>query len=158
MVDKTEARPQAHTSRAPKESRPRRVPVSGHRDILTVGGKDPAFYYRWVMDTDESGATIEKYLGAGYELVMTNEIDGVGQRRVASDTGQGSVVRQPAGNAGRQGVAQYLYLMKVPMEFYQEDQKAKLDEVAARERGLLNPFEGDEGYYGKIKRETKAVG
>ena len=43
------------------ENKPERVPVDGMRDIMTVRGKDPAFKYRWVADTDEKGSRIWKY-------------------------------------------------------------------------------------------------
>lgn len=142
----------ATTSRKAKSTRadrPKRIPVSGHRDILTVGGKDPAFHYRWVMDTDQNGVRIQKHLAAGYEFVDYNSVSGIGEARVANESGEGTLVRKPAGTTGPEG-ADYLYLMRIHKEWYEEDQKAKLTEVNAREEELKRELAGAEGRYGNV--------
>lgn len=147
---KAPSRPKG-SSRAKRHSRPERIPVTGHRDILTVRGKDPNFHYRFVLDVDENGARIFRFKQAGFEFVNADEIDGVGTARVASDSGVGTIVRIPAGNHAKTGTPQYLYLMKQPMEWYEEDQAAKEEDIARRERDLTEMFQGDDGHYGNIR-------
>lgn len=148
--EKAPSRPKG-SSRAKRGERPNRIPITGHRDILTVQGKDPSYHYRWILDVDESGARIFRFQQAGFEFVSPDEVDGVGTARVASDSGVGTIVRIPAGNHAKTGTPQYLYLMKQPMEYHNEDMAAREEEIARRERDLTQMFEGDDGHYGSIR-------
>lgn len=133
------------------KDRPKRIPVSGNRDILTVIGKDPYFHYRWVLDVDEAGERIQRYQMAGYEFVSTTEIEGHGQPQVDRPSDESTVVRKPSGTTSH-GVPQYLYLMKIPYDLYEEDQKEKLKEIEERERDMIrrmNP-DYDDGRYGEV--------
>lgn len=143
-------RPAKRASRAKSEQRPKRVPVSGFRNILGIHGRDPEFEYRWVSDTDESGERIQRHLFAGYDFVSYNEINGVGQERVGNATDLGSIVTKPGGGQSADGKPLKLYLMKVPKEYYDEDQKRKVDETVEVERRMREELASSTGHYGNI--------
>lgn len=98
-----------------KKRRPRRTSINGTRNVLTVQGKEPGFVYRIVNDDGDRVGQMEDI---GYEVVCDSSVK-VGDRRVANATQQGSPVRVSVGR-GVQGV-----LMRIPKEFYDEDQAAK---------------------------------
>ena len=137
-------RPQKKDTRA---QRPSRTPVSGFRDKLTVSGKDPNFMYRWVADYSEDGQRIWAFDEAGYEFVKSDEVEGVGQNHVYESSNVGSIVRRPSGD-GR-----YLYLMKVPREFYEETQQMKEEQLRQMERDIERQRDEntDDGMYGRAK-------
>jgi hypothetical protein len=120
-----------------RAKRPNRVPISGQRDLITVDGKDPDFEYRIVK---EKPGRIDKFLNAGYEVV-THEVE-VGDKNASRDVSEGSPVKL---NLGRGEVG---YLMRVPREFYLEDQQAKEDELQAREADMLDKAKS--GHYGRL--------
>jgi hypothetical protein len=110
----TEARPQ----------RRERIPVSGPRDILTVAEKDPNYVYRWVKDLP---GRIQRFRDAGYEIV--NHETQVGQRTVDSASRLGTAVTRLDGT-------NTLVLMRIPKEWYDEDQTAKATVLNAQEQAL----------------------
>lgn len=125
--------------------RPARVPVSGNRDILTVDGKDPSFQYRWVLDASEDGQRIIRFTKAWWDLVRSD--DGqhtVGQDMVYKTENVGSIIRVPAGSG------KFYYLMRIPKEYYVEDQKSKAQEISEREKAMTQT-DNDNGQYGNIK-------
>lgn len=148
----TQANPDMQQKTA--EVRRKRVPVSGNRDLLTVLGKDPNYHYRWVIDGDERGQRLWKFTRAGYEHVKSSEVE-IGEDMVFKSDNVGSIVRYPAGNGT------YLYLMKIPREWYQEDQKIKEQTIeeeevnSLRERDLVK----DDGMYGggKLSRGRTTI-
>lgn len=105
-------------------TRESRVPVSGPRDILTVTNKDPNYFYRWVKDLP---GRIQRFIDAGYDIV--NHDTQVGQRVVDSGSRLGSAVTRLDG-------ANTLVLMRIPLEWYNEDQEAKARELDAQEDAL----------------------
>lgn len=119
-----------------RDHTPKRVPVSGNRNVLTVNGKEDGFYYRWVLD---AGDRINRFKRAGYEVV-THEVE-VGDARVGTASPVGSPVT--ASNGGGSS----LILMRIPLEYYEEDQKAKMDEVDALEASMGKNVDGQ---YGKL--------
>lgn len=140
------------STREKRASKPDRIPVGGFRDKLTVRFNDPEhrekYYARWVLDTNEQGAAIVKYFQAGYEFIPSNEVT-VGQTHVFKSEDVGTIVRQPADKEGR-----YLYLMRLPIEFFEEDQKNKARIVDESEESLYNPEslrQDADAVYGKIK-------
>jgi len=120
--------------------RKRRTPVNGTRNVLNVRGKDPAFEYRIVNDTGDRIAAFEEQ---GWEVVTDNTIQ-IGERRVNNPTAKGSVVSASVGQ-GMKAV-----LMKIPKEFYQEDQEAKAAAIAETEADIKNRAR-QEGFYGKLE-------
>ena len=126
---------QVTTNRA---KRPERIPVSGNRDILTIKGKEPGFEYRIVKDKP---GRVEKFLDAGYEIVT--HAAKVGDPRVGTPEPEGSPVKISLGQ-GEQG-----YLMRIPKEWYDEDQKRKQDDIEEREKLMVRQHK--EGHYGNIE-------
>lgn len=117
-----------------RAKRPTRVPV-GRRNILTVDERDPAYNYRWVNDVD---SRIQMFEEAAYEAVKTPTE--VGDPRAGDASQLGTTVRKPVGG-GKSAV-----LMRIPKEFYDEDQAAKEARLKATEQALLQEAQG-EGFY-----------
>jgi len=133
------SRADASTGRAP------RVPIAGNRDILTVGGKDPSFSYRWILDASENGQRIMKFNKAWWDLVHSD--DGqhtVGQDMVYKTDNVGSIIRVPAGSG------KFYYLMRILKEYYDADQVSKSNEIAEREQAMTQT-DNNNGQYGNIK-------
>jgi hypothetical protein len=102
-----------------------RIPVSGPRDVLTLSNKDPNYSYRWVNSSIRG--RIERFLAGGYEIV--NHEAEVGQRTVDSGSRLGSAVT-------RQDGVNTLVAMRIPLQWYNEDQEAKMREVDALEDSM----------------------
>lgn len=143
---KRKDRPEEHANRVEEVSeRPvKRTPVSGSRDILTIRGADPNYEYRWVVDVSDSGQRIWKFKQASYTFVNDSELQGVGDNTVMKTENHGSIVAMPSGGG------QTMYLMKIPKELYEMDQKAKHDEITRQERAMTESLTEEEGSYGKI--------
>jgi hypothetical protein len=118
--------------------RPQRTPV-GQRNILTVKGKDPAFEYRIVNDIDDR---ISQFKAAGYEIVP-DEAASIGDKRVTAATSIGSGKQISVGQGTK------AFLMRIPKEWYQEDQALKLGHVAAIEQATKE--KALDGTYGDLK-------
>lgn len=103
-------------------ARPKRTPISG-RNVLTVQGKEPGYEYRIVND---SGDRIEMFKDAGWELVDSKAVT-VGDRRVDRTTSEGSKAQVSVGGGTK------AFVMRIPKEYYDEDQKAKADRIKALE-------------------------
>lgn len=151
--ESTQSRPAKKETRAKSGSRPReRTPVAGFRNLLGVYGKDPEYVYRFVLDVDENGERIQRHQAAGYEFVQRTEIDGVGQARVGSDSGSGSLVRVPSGGYTTTGDPSYLYLMRIHRDWYEEDQRDKVRRTEEAERAMVQQsMDENEGRYGDIR-------
>lgn len=122
---------------APKE-KVKRTPVGGNRDILTVEGREEGWFYRWVLDI---GNRTDKFKKAGYEFVTHDVM--VGDARAGVPEGLGSIVEALSGNGG-----QKLVLMRIPMEYYQEDQDSKEAERKVLEVGMGKEIDGTYGHIG----------
>lgn len=118
--------------------RPQRTPV-GQRNILTVKGKDPSYEYRIVNDIDDR---ITQYKEAGYEIV-SNDAVSVGDKRVNAAAAVGSGKQISVGQGTK------AYVMRIPKEWYNEDQTAKLAQVAAVEQATRE--KALDGTYGELK-------
>ena len=118
----------------------KRIPLSGaDRNVLTVQRKEPGFVYRFVNNVDDR---VQKFLDAGYEPVTNQQAGQIGESRVDSSTGTSSIVEKGVGG-GRKAV-----LMRIPEEFYKEDQKAKADYVDNLETSMKR--EATKDRYGKL--------
>lgn len=120
------------------EPKRQRVPLSS-RDRFEVRGKNPDFEYRIFNDV---GDRILRAKAAGFEICVDET---VGAHRVDVGTGIGTTPEMPVGG-GAKG-----YLMRIPKEHYDEDQKAKQDDLMQLETSILNPK--IDGGYGKITNE-----
>ena len=110
-----------------------RVPVSGNRDVLTVYGKEPGFEYRWILD---KGNRTNKFKKGGWEFV-THEVE-VGDARAATPSALGSIVEATTGS-------DKLVLMRIPSEYYKEDQDSKEANIRAVEEAMGKEIEGSYG-------------
>lgn len=128
-----------------QKQKPKRIPM-GRRNILTVAGlQDTAdFHYHWFNDI---GDRLHKCVEAGYEFVLKSGL-GAGDQTIESAKGTSSLLTKGVGG----GVS--AYLMRIPMQFYREDQKAKQLEVDALE-AEMKLARRVEGSYGKITVERK---
>lgn len=128
-----------------KVARKERIPVNGQRDILTVAEhlKDPNYEYRFVLDTP---GRLTKFDQGGWEIVKDDSLK-VGQTAVDnSGTRLGSAVTVSRGG-------QVLVLMRIPKEWYDEDQLAKQAKVDATEETMnrqlrTGVIDGNPGFYG----------
>lgn len=116
-----------------RTTRESRIPVAGPRDILTVAGKDPNYSYRWVKDLP---GRIQRFLDGGYEIV--NHDAQVGQKAVDSGSRLGTAITRLDG-------ANTLVLMRIPLEWYNEDQERKQAEIDAVEDSLRNDGGNNQG-------------
>lgn len=109
------------------EGRPTRTPI-GQRDVLTVPEhlKEKGFSYRFFND-DDHGDRIRRAKAAGWEVV--NEKAQVGDENVGQAS-QFGVAGKPVGG-GKKAV-----LMKIPSEWYIEDQAAKEAQIKQNLQGL----------------------
>lgn len=125
---------------AQAEQKPNRIPV-GRRNVLKVHGlqDDDEFHYRFVNDTDDR---LQQFLEAGYEFVPKGGLQ-VGDNTVDSARGTESIVKKGV------GFGTTAYLMRIPMEFFLEDQAAKQRLVDESEEGVRKPKV--EGAYGKVE-------
>jgi hypothetical protein len=107
---------------------------------------DPNFHYGWISDIKD---LVFRAKRAGYENVATSEIPSWGVADVDSAGSDSSLVSMPVGHGT------IAYLMKQPMEFYEEDQKAMADLVDRREGDMKKSLNsGDNGTYGEVKIEV----
>lgn len=123
------------------ERMPKRIPVSGNRDVLTVDGKEEGFEYRWVLSLE---GRIEKFKKGGWEVV-THEVS-VGDARAATPSALGTPVEAISGGDRK------LILMRIPEQYYKEDQDAKEAGIRAIEESMGKNVDGS---YGSIKIERK---
>lgn len=122
--------------------RTRRSPLI-NRGKLSVARKDPNFEYRFVND---DGDNVADRMEQGYEPVLRSETV-VGNKRVDSATPEGSVIQISVG----QGMK--ATLMRIPKEYYDEDQAAKQVVVDASESATK--AEALSGTYGKLEISRK---
>lgn len=118
---------------------PRRTSI-GTRNKLSVKGKDPNFVYRIVNDTDDR---ISQFLEAGYEIVKDTSVQ-VGDKRVAVPSAEGSPVKVSVGG-GTQA-----FVMRIRKDWYDEDQKAKAEQVNELEATMKREAR-ETSDYGKVK-------
>lgn len=118
--------------------RPKRTPINGYRDILSVEGKEEGWHYCWVNEDK-----VPRYEQASYEFV-THDVK-IGDRKVNTASQLGGKVSLAVGN---QLTA---YLMRVPQEYYEEDmavQQAEVDELESGMKSSLNS--AADGRYGQV--------
>lgn len=116
----------------------KRTPI-GTRSVLRAEQRE-GYVRRFV--NDEPGR-IKMFEEAGYQIVTDGSAPS--DRNVGDSLGTGSVVSKHVGGGTR------AVLMEIPVEFYEEDMKAKEDLVKAKEAMMLNNEDGKmpDGIYGK---------
>lgn len=119
--------------------RPKRVPINGSRDILTVRGIPENLHPCWVNEDN-----VQRFLDAGYGFWNGKAI--VGDNKVDSNSGlTAGVVSKHVGNDVT------AYLMVIPVELYNEDQKQLQQEISAKEAILFRSQKQADGRYGNIE-------
>jgi hypothetical protein len=127
-----------------------RVPMSLPTQKLAAP-EIPGFHTHWMRGEPQR---IAQALRAGYEWVHPDEVDlnDFGIANGPEDSGNQDLGSRVSYISGRDesGGAQRLYLMKLPLEYWEEDQKAlgaNQEKIAAQLRGDKGFFErGQEGY------------
>jgi hypothetical protein len=121
--------------------------MSGQRMRMHIEeeDKDPAFHYAWI--NDQSGL-IQRAKKAGYEHVLVSEIPHWGDTSVDSADATSSVISMPVGGKT------IAYLMKQPMEYYEEDQDEMNSLIDSREADMKKELNsGKGGTYGSVDFE-----
>lgn len=122
----------------PDRSKPKRVSIADQRNILThPEANDPNYMYRVVVDYKSKPGRIQKFKNAGYVHVQSGE--GMGDDAAGKPTKLGKQVSVPVGN-GETG-----YLMKIPKEYFDEDQSAKEKSLKETEAAMKRKKEGQYG-------------
>lgn len=119
--------------------RPKRTPV-GARNRLTVSNKEAGYTYRFVNDEDDR---VELFKENGWEIAPAKDVQ-IGQGRrvdVASPEGTASVISVGGG--------QRAALMRIPNEWYEQDQKDKQAEISRLEQTMKE--DATKGNYGKLE-------
>lgn len=126
--------PKEAIAKAP-EARVKRKPV-GHRNRLSVEGKDPAYEYRIIKaDSDR----LREFQDAGWEVdTLTKSNTG----RVAQPSTLGSAAEVPLG-LGTQGI-----VVRIRKDWYEEDQKEK-QVIVDEQEGAARKSAGAD--YGKFE-------
>lgn len=109
------------------------------RNRLTVNGKEDGYVYRVVNDTEDR---IQQFVELGYEIVKDKDVT-VGDKRVDKATSEGSLKQLSVGGG------QKAFVMRIPKDWYDEDQATKQayvdsSEAATKEKAL-------NGTYGKLE-------
>lgn len=103
-----------------KPNRPKRVSLLDQRNEHTFEGEDPNFKYRFVNDIEDTqGPRVERFKKAGWTPVLKSEGQ-VGEARVdGNQVKTTSIIEKNAGGKTK------AILMKIPKEWYDEDQAVK---------------------------------
>lgn len=108
--------------------RPKRASTA-NRSRLTVRDQDPNYRYRIVNANLESDPDrVQDLLDRGYEIVPPKQAGQLGDKKVDNPS--------PLGSAGQISVGRgtKAIVMRIPKEWYDEDQAAKQAEVDATEQ------------------------
>jgi hypothetical protein len=125
-----------------RANRPKRVPMGSQRRLAVP--ERPGFVRRWFNDVDDR---IERAKRAGYAIV-TDPYLPIGDQR-SKDAAPMSDTRRVSVGRGT-----HAYLMEIPKDWYEADQRAKLkrneEKISAMKR-----INKEEGQYGSISVESK---
>lgn len=122
----------------PDRSKPQRMSIAEQKNILThPDANDPNYMYRVVVDYKSKPGRIQMFKNAGYVPVLSGE--GMGDDVAGKPTKLGRQVTVPVGN-GETG-----YLMKIPKEYFDEDQAAKEAKLKATESSIKQKKAGQYG-------------
>lgn len=119
------------------DNRPKRTPVA-ERNKISFDHKEPGYVYRLVNDVE---GRLDTFKEAGYEVVTGDAA--LGDNEAGAGSRLGSAITKHVGN-GTKGV-----LMRIKQEWYDEDQKKKLDDLRKAEAALkYKTKNAGEGFYG----------
>ena len=124
----------------------RRTPVGGPRSVLKMNkNPDPNSVFRVVNDV---GDRVESFKEMGYEVVTDPTIR-IGDRRAGKVGSVGTPIEVSVGQ-GTKAV-----LMKQRKDYYEEDQKAKQEQVNSDESSMYQRARKEDSDYGKLKVSEK---
>lgn len=133
------------------DTRPKRVPISGNRDILAVRNIPEGKVGRWVNDV---GDRCIRFRQGGWEFVTDKGIE-VGEKTVESSSATGSTISKLVGTKNNNEPL-HAYLMVIAREWYDEDQTRKQEDVDAVEESIYeNLNRKRDNMYGKFETEFK---
>ena len=114
-----------------KQRTKKRVPLGVARQKLVLNQlNDPAHHYHWINDV---GTMIADALSGGYEFVSADTAGEVGVRDVvASNHSEGSGVCKVV----ERGTGAKAFLMRIPIELYNEDRAEQARVMDAKERPI----------------------
>jgi len=120
-------------------ARRRRIPMTMATRKLEVP-EIPGFYLHWVNGEPDR---VARAINAGYDFVQKDELPGysleLGDKTgIGGDADMGDRISQIAGGTATDGQALRLYLMKLPMEFREEDLKSRDEEAEKVIQALYN--------------------
>lgn len=123
-----------------------RIPLREQKRLIGVN-KEPGYMYRLVNDVEDR---INSFLTAGYEIVdkTGNEVEV--DKRIQDPSWRQSALSQSVGG-GIKG-----YVMRIPIEWYEEDQSKKQLEIDKKEKSKNIKASKDvktDDFYGDIKIE-----
>jgi len=108
--------------------RPRRTPV-GQRNKISVRDRDPNYHYRLVsVNLEADPDRLEDFKAAGYEIVPADKAGPIGDKQVDKPSAVGSAGLISVGQGTKQ------VLMRIPKDYYIEDQAAKQAQIDATEQ------------------------
>lgn len=120
------------------QNRPKRTPLGQRNRLTFTGAQDPNYVYRVIND---QGDRLQQALDGGYEFVASDEK--LGDNRVAEGSALDSRVSKPVGNGVRG------FLMRIPKDFYAEDQKTKQHSIDEVEKAMKPEKSNIEKAYGE---------
>lgn len=129
-----EARATRDGDRAPRRERQRGV-FNGTNKKLDVITQIPGYHLHILND---SPGRIDRAVAGGYEFVMQGEVAlGESNKVVDSNSAVDGKIRFIVGTTD-QNEPLYAYLMKIPQEWYDEDQAEIAAQIAAKEAPIRN--------------------
>lgn len=127
--------------------RPKRTPLSG-RNRLYIKDRDPNYFYRIVnVNLESDPDRIQNLIDMGYEIVPREKIGTVGDSKVDNPSALGSAGQISVGRGTK------AIVMRIPLEWYKEDQAAKQAENDVHESSAKNSAD-----YGSVTFEVKRHG
>lgn len=146
---KTESRAERHVTeveKTPEVAKPvrrRKKYADNYIGPLYIPNPPAGYVLRFVEDRSENGASITKRLANDWEFVTTEDDIQISEGYVFTHGQFGGCYRIPAGKNS----LNWLYLMKIREEWYEEDQAAKQARIDKSEKGLFKVDKTD-GEYG----------
>jgi hypothetical protein len=109
--------------------RPKRTPLAG-RNRLFIKDRDPNYFYRIVnVNLESDPDRVQNLIDIGYEIVPREKIGAVGDAKVDNPSALGSAGQISVGRGTK------AIVMRIPLEWYKEDQAAKQAENDSHESG-----------------------
>ncbi|MBT8449019.1 MAG: hypothetical protein KJO69_04985 [Gammaproteobacteria bacterium] len=144
MTEVKRGRPAKRPDPDNRTNRARRSSVNSGKDRLSVSGNlDKNYHYHIAND---EGSRIEELKSYGYEIAPDQNIGFQTKNKIESGSAHSVVVDR---RTGKKGV-----LMRQPIEFHEEDKKAKAELIAEREKSMFRELKQEDGRYGGVENTS----